>query len=56
LFNKLVLVDYQPTCENILIDIASRIKKELPIEIQLHHLKLRETPSSYAEWHADDNF
>lgn len=55
LFNKLVLVDYQPTCENMLIDIAIRIKKQLPDDIQLHHLKLRETPTSYAEWHADDN-
>ena len=55
LFDKLVLVDYQPTCENMLIDIAGRIKNELPNNIQLHHLNLRETPSSYAEWFAEDN-
>jgi 6-pyruvoyltetrahydropterin/6-carboxytetrahydropterin synthase len=55
LFQKLVLVEYQPTCENMLIDIAQRIKKQLPTTIQLHHLYLQETPSSYAEWHAEDN-
>ncbi len=55
LFDKLVLVNYQPTCENMLIDIAKRIKDKLPEQTQLHHLNLRETPSSYAEWYADDN-
>jgi 6-pyruvoyltetrahydropterin/6-carboxytetrahydropterin synthase len=55
LFQKLVLVDYQPTCENMLIDFSKRISKGLPSEIKLHHLKLIETPSSFAEWFADDN-
>lgn len=55
LFNKLVLVNYQPTCENMLIDIAEQIKKQLPIGIELNHLKLKETETSYAEWFAEDN-
>lgn len=55
LFKKLILTNYQPTCENILIDIATRIGKQLPAQIKLHHLKLQETPSSYAEWYAEDN-
>jgi 6-pyruvoyltetrahydropterin/6-carboxytetrahydropterin synthase len=55
LFQKLILADYQPTCENILIDLASRIGKQLPSKIKLHHLKLQETPSSFAEWFAEDN-
>ncbi len=55
LFNKLVLVAYQPTCENMLIDIAQRIKSQLPVKVKLHHLKLQETPTSYAEWFLDDN-
>lgn len=55
LFNKLVLVSYQPTCENMLIDIAQRIKSQLPVTVKLHHLKLQETPTSYAEWFAEDN-
>jgi len=55
LFEKLVLVNYQPTCENILIDMAEYIQLRLPENIQLHHLKLQETPSSFAEWFAEDN-
>lgn len=55
LFEKIVLVDYQPTCENLLIDFAKRIKNKLPSQIKLHHLKLRETPNSYSEWFAEDN-
>ena len=55
LFDKLVLVNYQPTCENMLIDIAQRIKKQLPSDVQLNHLKLQETATSYAEWFAEDN-
>jgi 6-pyruvoyltetrahydropterin/6-carboxytetrahydropterin synthase len=55
LFKKLILADYQPTCENILIDLALRIRKQLPAKIKLHHLKLQETPSSFAEWFSEDN-
>ena len=55
LFEKLVLVPYQPTCENMLIAIAAQIKDKLPENIHLHHLKLKETASSYAEWYAEDN-
>ena len=55
LFSKLVLVKYQPTCENMLIDIAHRIKSQLHTSVELHHLKLQETPTSFAEWFAEDN-
>jgi 6-pyruvoyltetrahydropterin/6-carboxytetrahydropterin synthase len=55
LFDKLVLVNYQPTCENMLLDIAKQIQKQLPLDVELHHLRLQETATSYAEWFADDN-
>ena len=48
--HRIVLVDYQPTSENMLFDIADRIKKQLPEHVSLHSLKLFETASSYAEW------
>jgi 6-pyruvoyltetrahydropterin/6-carboxytetrahydropterin synthase len=54
-YNRLVLVDYQPTSENMIIDFARRIKKELPEGVELHHLKLWETVTSYTEWYAADN-
>lgn len=52
---KLILVDFQPTCENLVIHFALRIKKILPSHLALHHLLLRETDTSYAEWYAADN-
>lgn len=54
LFGKLIFVDYQPTCENVLADMAQRIALCLPDGVALHHLCLRETAASYAEWHAGD--
>lgn len=53
--HHVILVDYQPTSENMVIDFADKIKKRLPSEIMLHSLKLQETESSYAEWFAADN-
>ncbi len=54
-FDRLVLVDYQPTCENMLADFARRLSAGLPEGVALHALKLHETAASYAEWYADDN-
>ncbi len=52
--HDVILVDYQPTSENMVIDFAEKIKKHLPGHIQLHSLKLQETESSFAEWYASD--
>ncbi|NVO19494.1 MAG: 6-carboxytetrahydropterin synthase [Bacteroidetes bacterium] len=54
-FGKTILVDYQPTSENLLIDYAARLIPLLPANVKLHNLKLRETVTSYAEWFAEDN-
>ncbi|MEF8809326.1 MAG: 6-carboxytetrahydropterin synthase [Bacteroidales bacterium] len=55
MFDKRLVVSYQPTCENMVTDFARRIAKRLPQRLRLHSLKLHETGSSYAEWHASDN-
>ena len=55
-FSKVVLTEYQPTCENMLADFAERLLGALPDDIELHSLRLHETATSYAEWHASDNF
>ena len=52
---KVLLVDYQPTSEMMIIDFAEKIKKRLPSNIKLHSLKLHETATSYAQWFASDN-
>ena len=53
--HHVILVDYQPTSENMVIDFAQRIKNRLPNRIQLHSLKLQETETSFAEWYQADN-
>jgi 6-pyruvoyltetrahydropterin/6-carboxytetrahydropterin synthase len=55
MFGNTVLVDYQPTCENLVSDFAVRISGHLPSGVKLHSLKLYETATSYAEWFASDN-
>ena len=49
-FSKIVVVDYQPTSENLLVDFANRIKPALPSGVKLYSMRLRETETSYAEW------
>ncbi len=53
-YDKIVLSDYQPTTENMIADMADRIRILLPSNLSLFSLRLRETPSSYAEWFAGD--
>ena len=53
--HHVILVDYQPTSENMVIDFAQKIQDRLPNDIQLHSLRLQETESSFAEWFASDN-
>lgn len=52
--HKIQRVNYQPTCENMIVDFAARIQKQLPDTVQLYALKLRETGTAYAEWFAHD--
>ena len=52
--HEVILADYQPTSENMILDFATKIKNRLPENITLHSLRLRETETSYAEWHASD--
>ena len=53
-FTNIVLLPYQPTSENFLLDFAKRIAELLPQGVQLHSMRLRETANSYAEWFAAD--
>jgi len=55
MLGNVIIVDYQPTCENLVADFASRIRKHLPDKVTLHSLKLYETATSNAEWYASDN-
>lgn len=47
--------NYQPTCENMVIEFVEVIKSNLPKNIELVMLRLYETQTSFAEWRAEDN-
>ena len=51
---KKEIVDFQPTCENLVIYIKERIEPLLPQNVELFSVKLYETASSHAEWNAID--
>ena len=53
--HNVIMVDYQPTSENLIIDFAHKIQAQLPKSISLFSLRLQETESSFAEWFASDN-
>ncbi len=55
MFGNVLVVDYQPTCENMVVDIANRIMPFVSDKVKLHNIRLFETATSYAEWFASDN-
>ena len=54
-FEKVFLLPYQPTSENLVHDFAITIQKKLPENIKLYKVVLSETANSFAEWCAEDN-
>lgn len=55
MFKRVHLFDFQPTCENLVIYIAEKVKPLLSPDIGLYSVRLYETGTSYAEWYASDN-
>ncbi len=55
MFDRIHLLDYQPTCENMVVDFAEKIRNNLPANVKLFSIQLYETATSYAEWFAEDN-
>lgn len=53
-FEKVILVPYQPTCENLMLSFLEKIRYLLPEGTTLVAMILRETPTSYAEWRVED--
>jgi 6-pyruvoyltetrahydropterin/6-carboxytetrahydropterin synthase len=54
-FEKVFYLPYQPTSENIVMDIANFIQGKLPNGIELYKVILSETATSFAEWNIEDN-
>ena len=55
MYEKVHVLDFQPTCENLVIHIVGIIKKLLPRNNSLLSVKLFETATSFAEWYAGDD-
>ena len=51
-YNKIVVVNFQPTSERLLMEFAEILQDTLPPNVNLHSLRLNETETSYAEWFA----
>jgi 6-pyruvoyltetrahydropterin/6-carboxytetrahydropterin synthase len=55
MYERLQVVPFQPTSENLVIYIAEQVKPLLPEHIELFSVRLYETGNSFAEWFAEDN-
>lgn len=54
-FERIIMVGYQPTCENMIAEFAASLTAVLPPTVKLHSLRLHETATSFIEWYAEDN-
>lgn len=45
-WTRILLTSYQPTCENIMLDIRDRLIKKITLGLELVKLRLYETPTS----------
>ena len=52
---RILVVDFQPTTENLVAYIAGILKPLMPEGISLFSVRLAETITSFAEWYAADN-
>lgn len=53
--DRIIVVDFQPTSENIAAFIAEILQQQLPEDVTLFSIRLFETVTSFAEWFASDN-
>ena len=49
-FEKVVILPFQPTCENLVLYCADIMINQLDSNIKLYSIRLDETPTSYAVW------
>ncbi|HOI49414.1 MAG TPA: 6-carboxytetrahydropterin synthase QueD [Prolixibacteraceae bacterium] len=53
--DRIHIVDFQPTSENIVVFFAEILQPLLPRGVSLFSIRLYETVTSFAEWFASDN-
>lgn len=54
-YQKVEIVNYQPTCENMILHFVEILKPLLPKDVSLYSLQLCETATTCAEWLAAEN-
>jgi 6-pyruvoyltetrahydropterin/6-carboxytetrahydropterin synthase len=54
-YASVMVVDWQPTSENLVAEFVEAIRYQLPSGVGLCAVRLAETATSYAEWLAEDN-
>ena len=54
-FEKVHYLPFQPTSENLVLDVVKTIKEKLPSHVELYKVVLSETATSFAEWSLEDN-
>ena len=54
-YQKVEIVNYQPTCENIILHFVEILKPLLPANVILHSLQLSETATTGTQWFAVEN-
>ena len=53
--DRMIVVDFQPTTENIVAYIAEILQHHFPKRVSLFSIRLHETVTAFAEWFASDN-
>ncbi len=54
-YPNVIMVDFQPSTENLICWFAQVLLGKLPQGVELFSIKLYETAGSFAEWYASDN-
>ena len=52
---RLIIVDFQPTTENLIVHFAHILQQAFSSNVKLFSMRLYETQNSFAEWFASDN-
>ena len=54
-YQNVMILPFQPTCEQLCIHFASLLNGAIPTPTKLFSIRLYETSTSFVEWFADDN-
>jgi len=53
LLGRTLFTPWQPTCENLMLDVVDRLMTALPERVVLNTVRLHETATSWSEWRSD---